>query len=145
MNCGYGHGFSVREVVDAAKKVTGVDFRVEETGRRAGDPPALIADSRLLRDRTGWQPRHDDLGVHNQDSVGVGIAPCKTTGRAIMQRALITGITGQDGSYLAEFLLSKDYEVHGLIRRASTFNTGRIDHIYTGPALTGRTPLPPLR
>jgi GDPmannose 4,6-dehydratase len=50
-----------------------------------------------------------------------------------MKRALITGITGQDGSYLAEFLLSKDYEVHGLIRRASTFNTGRIDHIYTDP------------
>lgn len=44
--------------------------------------------------------------------------------------ALITGITGQDGSYLAEFLLAKNYEVHGLIRRASTFNTGRIDHIY---------------
>jgi GDPmannose 4,6-dehydratase len=50
-------------------------------------------------------------------------------------RALITGITGQDGSYLAEFLLSKGYEVHGLIRRASTFNTGRIDHIYTDPHL----------
>ena len=47
--------------------------------------------------------------------------------------ALITGITGQDGSYLAEFLLAKDYEVHGLIRRASTFNTGRIDHIYEDP------------
>jgi GDPmannose 4,6-dehydratase len=50
-----------------------------------------------------------------------------------MKRALITGITGQDGSYLAELILSKDYEVHGLIRRASTFNTGRIDHIYTDP------------
>jgi len=43
-----------------------------------------------------------------------------------MKKALITGITGQDGSYLAEFLLSKDYEVHGIIRRASTFNTSRI-------------------
>jgi len=50
-----------------------------------------------------------------------------------MKKALITGITGQDGSYLAEFLLSKGYEVHGIIRRASTFNTGRIDHIYTDP------------
>ena len=49
------------------------------------------------------------------------------------KKALITGITGQDGSYLAEFLLSKDYEVHGIIRRASTFNTGRIDHIYVDP------------
>jgi len=54
-----------------------------------------------------------------------------------MTRALITGITGQDGSYLAEFLLSKGYEVHGVIRRASTFNTGRIDHIYTDPHSPG--------
>jgi UDP-glucose 4-epimerase len=61
MNCGYGHGFSVREVVDAAKRVTGIDFTVEEAGRRPGDPPALVADSRLLRSRTGWRPRHDDL------------------------------------------------------------------------------------
>ncbi len=50
-----------------------------------------------------------------------------------MKKALITGITGQDGSYLAELLLSKGYEVHGLIRRASTFNTRRIDHIYHDP------------
>lgn len=50
-----------------------------------------------------------------------------------MKRAFITGITGQDGSYLAELLLSKNYEVHGLIRRASTFNTGRIDHLYRDP------------
>ncbi len=48
-----------------------------------------------------------------------------------MKKALITGITGQDGSYLAELLLGKGYEVHGLIRRASTFNTDRIDHLYT--------------
>jgi GDPmannose 4,6-dehydratase len=50
-----------------------------------------------------------------------------------MPRALITGITGQDGSYLAEFLLKKEYEVHGVIRRASTFNTDRIDHLYRDP------------
>jgi len=50
-----------------------------------------------------------------------------------MKKALITGITGQDGSYLADLLLAKDYEVHGLIRRASTFNTDRIDHIYRDP------------
>jgi GDPmannose 4,6-dehydratase len=54
-----------------------------------------------------------------------------------MKKALITGITGQDGSYLAEFLLSKDYEVHGIIRRASTFNTSRIDHIYVDPHKPG--------
>lgn len=44
--------------------------------------------------------------------------------------ALITGITGQDGSFLAEFLLEKGYEVHGIIRRSSSFNTGRIEHLY---------------
>ncbi len=50
-----------------------------------------------------------------------------------MKRALITGITGQDGSYLTEFLLEKGYEVHGIIRRSSSFNTGRIDHVYQDP------------
>ena len=50
-----------------------------------------------------------------------------------MKKALITGITGQDGSYLAEFLLKKGYEVHGIIRRSSSFNTKRIDHIYKDP------------
>lgn len=54
-----------------------------------------------------------------------------------MKKALITGITGQDGSYLAELLLSKGYEVHGIIRRASTFNTRRIDHIYHDPHKNG--------
>lgn len=54
------------------------------------------------------------------------------------KKALITGITGQDGSYLAELLLAKGYEVHGIIRRASTFNTGRIDHIYQSIHEEGR-------
>jgi GDPmannose 4,6-dehydratase len=56
-----------------------------------------------------------------------------------LKKALITGITGQDGSYLAELLLAKGYEVHGLIRRASTFNTRRIDHIYHDPHNNGET------
>ena len=54
-----------------------------------------------------------------------------------MKKALITGITGQDGSYLSELLLEKGYEVHGVIRRASTFNTSRIDHLYRDPHLDG--------
>src|SRR6186997_3187420 len=54
-----------------------------------------------------------------------------------MKKALITGITGQDGSYLADLLLEKGYEVHGIIRRASTFNTSRIDHLYTDPHVHG--------
>lgn len=52
-----------------------------------------------------------------------------------MKKALISGITGQDGSYLAEILLEKGYEVHGIIRRASTFNTGRIEHLYNDPSI----------
>ena len=56
---------------------------------------------------------------------------------ATPRRALITGITGQDGSYLAEFLIEKGYEVHGIIRRSSSFNTGRIDHLYLDPHLKG--------
>jgi GDPmannose 4,6-dehydratase len=55
-----------------------------------------------------------------------------------MKRALITGITGQDGAYLAELLLSKGYEVHGIIRRSSSFNTTRLDHIYQDPHQSGR-------
>lgn len=54
-----------------------------------------------------------------------------------MKKALLTGITGQDGSYLAELLLEKGYEVHGIIRRASTFNTSRINHLYTDPHING--------
>ncbi len=54
-----------------------------------------------------------------------------------MKKALITGITGQDGSYLTELLLGKGYEVHGIIRRASTFNTSRIDHLYADPHING--------
>ena len=53
------------------------------------------------------------------------------------KRALITGITGQDGSYLTEFLIGKGYEVHGLIRRSSSFNTDRLDHLYLDPHVEG--------
>ena len=55
-----------------------------------------------------------------------------------MKKALITGITGQDGSYLTEILLKKGYEVHGIIRRSSSFNTGRIDHLYNDPAISNK-------
>jgi len=61
MNVGYGHGYSVREVITMVKTITGREFPVEETSRRPGDPPALVADSSRLRSATGWQPRYDDL------------------------------------------------------------------------------------
>src|SRR5437773_12358076 len=65
----------------------------------------------------------------------ISVAECKAIdfSSAMAQIALITGITGQDGSYLAEFLLAKGYEVHGLMSRSSQFNTQRIDHLYLDP------------
>jgi UDP-glucose 4-epimerase len=61
MNCGYGHGSSVLDVINAVKRISGVDFPVKLDARRPGDPPALTADSRLIREVLGWTPRHDDL------------------------------------------------------------------------------------
>lgn len=60
-NCGYGMGSSVSQVVAAAKAITGVDFPVETTGRRAGDPPSLVADSRSIQQELGWKPKFNDL------------------------------------------------------------------------------------
>ncbi|MBM3712906.1 MAG: NAD-dependent epimerase/dehydratase family protein, partial [Actinobacteria bacterium] len=56
-----------------------------------------------------------------------------------MKKAMITGITGQDGSYLTELLLEKGYEVHGIIRRSSSFNTARIDHLYNDPEILNKS------
>jgi UDP-glucose 4-epimerase len=60
-NCGYGRGYSVLEVISAVKRVTGIDFRVELTGRRPGDPETLIADASLIRSELGWTPQYQDL------------------------------------------------------------------------------------
>ncbi|MCH8489189.1 MAG: UDP-glucose 4-epimerase GalE [Oceanicaulis sp.] len=61
LNCGYGRGASVREVIDTVKAVSGVDFEVRETGRRPGDPAAIVAGAERLKAELGWTPRHDDL------------------------------------------------------------------------------------
>jgi len=60
-NCGYGSGYSVKEVIREVKKTTGADFKVVETGRREGDPPSLVADSSLIKEELGWRPVNDDL------------------------------------------------------------------------------------
>jgi GDPmannose 4,6-dehydratase len=73
--------------------------------------------------------------VHNVNCSGFQSQKTKET---VMKKALITGVTGQDGSYLAEFLLEKGYEVHGIKRRTSLFNTARIDHLYEGPEVKDR-------
>lgn len=74
--------------------------------------------------------------VHTTDTTG-GFCDILSRKNRTMKKALITGITGQDGSYLAELLLGKGYEVHGIIRRSSSFNTGRIDHLYQDPHVNG--------
>ncbi len=61
LNCGYGHGYSVREVLDAVQRVSGISLTIVESARRAGDPPALTADSSKIRKKLNWEPRHDDL------------------------------------------------------------------------------------
>ena len=87
LNCGYGHGFSVREVVDAVKRVSGVDFTVEIAPRRPGDPARLVADARQARATLGWQPRLDDLSVIVDHAL--------TWERELMRRR--TGPPQQDG------------------------------------------------
>ncbi|SDW58439.1 UDP-glucose 4-epimerase GalE [Marinobacter mobilis] len=63
LNCGYGRGFTVREVIDVVQRLSGVEFPVTETGRRAGDPAALMADNRRISRVLGWVPDHDDLDI----------------------------------------------------------------------------------
>src|SRR5579871_3674246 len=63
LNCGYGHGFSVLEVIDAVKRVSGIDFRVDHAGRRPGDPEQIVARSDRARELLGWQPQYDDLAT----------------------------------------------------------------------------------
>jgi UDP-glucose 4-epimerase len=63
LNCGYGRGFTVNEVIDVVKALSGVDFKVEKVGRRAGDPDALMADNSRIRKVLGWKPDYDDLEI----------------------------------------------------------------------------------
>ncbi|MCD6489732.1 MAG: UDP-glucose 4-epimerase GalE, partial [Thermodesulfobacterium sp.] len=68
LNCGYGKGFSVKEVVSTVKKVTGIDFKVVETERRAGDPPVLVADNSKIKKILKWKPKYDSLETIIKDA-----------------------------------------------------------------------------
>ena len=63
LNCGYGKGFSVKEVINQVKKVTGVDFKVIESPRRAGDPASLTSQANRIKEVIGWVPKYNDLDV----------------------------------------------------------------------------------
>jgi UDP-glucose 4-epimerase len=69
LNCGYGHGFSVLDVIDAVKRVSGVDFKVDIAPRRPGDPAQIVAQSERVRSELGWQPRYDDLSTIVRDAL----------------------------------------------------------------------------
>jgi UDP-glucose 4-epimerase len=69
LNCGYGHGFSVLEVIEAVKRVSGVDFKVDIAPRRPGDPAQIVAHSERARSKLGWQPRYDDLPTIVRDAL----------------------------------------------------------------------------
>jgi UDP-glucose 4-epimerase len=69
LNCGYGHGFSVLDVIDAVKRVSGVDFKVDIAPRRPGDPAQIVAQSERVRDKLGWQPRYDDVSTIVRDAL----------------------------------------------------------------------------
>ena len=69
LNCGYGHGFSVLQVIDAVKRVSGVDFKVDIAPRRPGDPAQIVASSEKAREKLGWRPRHDELSTIVRDAL----------------------------------------------------------------------------
>ena len=72
LNCGYGHGFSVLDVIEAVKRVSGVDFKVDIAPRRPGDPAQIVAQSERVRSKLGWQPRYDDLSTIVRDALDLG-------------------------------------------------------------------------
>lgn len=134
------HGSAI--VVDGADPVRKLEeASLTEVGERLSDRPShsrkrLVGGHPLrcgIRDRCPL--------VHHSTvqtaTLARGANLCLKGGAVIVKRALITGVTGQDGSHLAEHLLSLGYEVHGVIRRASTFNTHRLDHIYQDPHESG--------
>ena len=63
LNCGYGHGYSVRQVLEMVRKVSGEHLEIREAGRRAGDPACLVSDNRAIKEQLGWKPQHDDLEI----------------------------------------------------------------------------------
>ena len=146
MNLGNPREFTMLELAEKVIGLTGSRSKIVHKPLPTDDPKQRRPDITLARKKLGWEP-----GVELEEGLRRTIDYFKTccgprshqSGERIAEggpreiAALITGITGQDGAYLAEFLLRKGYEVHGIKRRASLFNTDRIDHLYQDPHEAG--------
>jgi GDPmannose 4,6-dehydratase len=152
VNLGAGFEISMRELAATIARASGFTRR-GALGRLAPQRPAPAHARRLARPRALRLHRAAPPSPRACAAPSPGTEPTPrrdrrprmTAADIPMKRALITGITGQDGSYLAELLLAKGYEVHGVVRRSSSFNTERIDHLYRDPHERERQPLPALR
>ena len=131
VNLGSGEEISIRDLAAKIADAAGLRGALRLGHQQAQRPAAARLDVTRARERFGFvakTPFDDGPRAH-----GRLVRKSPKGDREPMKRALITGITGQDGSYLAELLLAKGYEVHGIVRRSSSFNTERIDDIYQDP------------
>ena len=134
LNIGSGKDISISDLAKLVAEITGFNGKIEyDSSKPDGTPRKLMDVTRI-----------NDLGWKYKTELKEGIIKTYSffkkkrkifDSEVKMKQALITGITGQDGSYLTEILLEKGYEVHGIIRRSSSFNTGRIDHLYENPEI----------
>ncbi len=138
VNLGNPVEFTMLELAEAVLKLTSSRSKLVYLPLPADDPKQRRPDISLATARAGLGAEGAAgrrAEVHRGFLPAVGATMAMYTGgnSRLTKRALITGITGQDGAYLAELLLNKGYEVHGVKRRSSSFNTGRIDHLYHDP------------
>jgi nucleoside-diphosphate-sugar epimerase len=137
INVGYGEDVTIRESAESVGRAVGYTGEIEFDATKPDGTPRKWMDSQRLND-LGWKSKIDlshGLEMAYQDFIAHAsvLRMEEKESNNDKKVALITGITGQDGSYLAEFLLEKGYVVHGIKRRASSFNTQRVDHIYQDP------------
>ena len=131
VNLGSGEEIPIRDLAREDRE-GGALRRPLRLGHQQAERPAAAAPGRQrAKERFGFEATHVVRSRHRRDRRL--LRRTSKGDRQEMKRALITGITGQDGSYLAELLLEKGYEVHGMVRRSSSFNTERLDHIYQDP------------
>jgi GDPmannose 4,6-dehydratase len=141
VNLGSGEEIAIRDLASIIARHTGFEGRITwDTGKPNGQPRRKL-DVTRAKERMGWSARTTmeqgldaTVAYYRENAKTIGSLETGRERRPMSEkRALITGISGQDGSYLAELLLGKGYVVHGIVRRSSSFNTDRIEHLYRDP------------